>query len=230
MVADSLWEITANQPLEGEDNHHVKPYKRRRGTGQMVCQAMKLKDLLLSKNKNRFYIMHLSYGNEEGIEKETRLRKLWDFSLRKNLIGLDLTNYVKDDWPKARNSARKSLIDNHLQVWIGQFDKFCTKMCSDSMEIGDIVLILEGLSDLLGVVEVTTGHRYQPELAESRGSGFFDHVREVSWHPEGRKFDFDERREIPIIEGFVNTLAIVKMGTTRWSTLTPIEMRLNLFH
>lgn len=203
---------------------HVKPYKRPKGNRANGASSMKLKTLLLSKNKNRFYLMHLSYGKEDN-EKATRLRNLWDFSLRKNLIGLDLTNYVKGDWPRVRNSARKSLIDHHLQGWIGQFDKFCTKMCSDSMEIGDIVLILEGQRHLLGVAEVTTGHKYQPELAESRGGDFFDHVRGVSWHSEGRKFDFDERLEIPTIEGFVNTLDIVKMGTTRWSTLTPIEMR-----
>lgn len=58
----------------------------------MKCWIMKLEDLLLEKNKDRFYIIHLSYGKDEDGKKKI---DLWDFSTKKNLVGLDLTNYVK---------------------------------------------------------------------------------------------------------------------------------------
>lgn len=49
------------------------------------------------------------------------------------------------------------------------------------MKIGDVVLVLDGWSYLLGIAEVTTKHSYRPELASSRKGAFFDHVREVDW-------------------------------------------------
>jgi hypothetical protein len=179
---------------------------------------MELEDLLLEKNKDHFYIMHLSYGKDEDGKKKI---ELWDFSTKKNLIGLDLTNYVEDDWVKVRTFAAKNLKNDLLGIWTRQFDMFCEDTTDFSMKTGDIVLVLDGWSSLLGIAEVTTKHSYRPELASTRGGAFFDHVREVKWI---KKYSFKERLKIPSVKGFNNTLAIVERGSKRWSRLVTIDV------
>jgi hypothetical protein len=179
---------------------------------------MKLGDLLLEKKKDRFYIMHLSYGKEEDGTKKI---ELWDFSTKKNLISLDLTNYVEDDWVKVKDTATKKLKNDLLGIWTRQFNMFCENITDFSMKTGDIVLVLDGWSFLLGVAKVTTEHTYRPELASSRGGTFFDHVREVDWI---RKYSFKDRLGIPSVKGFNNTLAVVEQGSKRWSKLVVVDM------
>ena len=113
------------------------------------------------KNKNRFFIMHLSYGQDEGGNRKT---ELWDFSAKNSLIGLDLTNYVEDYWVRVRNSATGKLKNNRLGIWTRQFNMFCEDIADFSRKIGDVVLVLDGWSYLLGIAEVTTKHCMQ-ELA-----------------------------------------------------------------
>lgn len=67
------------------------------------CETLNF--FLREKNKNRFFIMHLSYGQDEGGNRKT---ELWDFSAKNSLIGLDLTNYVEDYWVRVRNSATEN--------------------------------------------------------------------------------------------------------------------------
>lgn len=184
----------------------------------MKCWIMKLKDLLLEKNKDRFYIMHLSYGEDEDGKKKI---ELWNFSTKKNLIGLDLTNYVEDDWVKVRDAAAEKLKKDRLGIWTRQFDMFCEGTTDFSLKTGDIVLVLDGWNFLLGIAEVATRHTYRPELASSRRGAFFDHVREVKWI---RKYGFEDRLEIPSVKGFDNTLAIVEQGSKRWSRLAAVDV------
>jgi hypothetical protein len=179
---------------------------------------MKYADLLLKENRNRFYIMHLSYGYDEDKDKDI---DLWKFAVKRNLIGLDLINYVKDDWPRVRNSAAKSLKTARLGIWTRQFDMFCENMADFSMMKEDLVLVLEGWSHLLGVARVKSDHSYRAKLASGRGGVFFDHVREVEWI---KQHDFEDRPRIPSVEGFNNTLSIVEKSSNRWSKLGAIPI------
>jgi len=178
---------------------------------------MKLLNLLNEKKKTRFYIMHLSYGQKENGDKNM---ELWNFSVKNNLIGLDLVNYVNDDWAKVRDSVIEALKRDFLYVWIWQFDTFCKGMIPYSMDVGDIVLILDGFSLILGIAQVMSDHNYRPEL----GGRFFDHIRVVNWEKKG---GYDNPLEISPVKGFVNTLSIVeKEGrySKRWSQLVKVEL------
>jgi hypothetical protein len=110
---------------------------------------MKLDELLSALGKDYFYIMHLSYG---GSEK----KRLWDYAVDKQVIGLDLPRDVTDNWSKIRQSAVKILKSG----WINQFDMFCYEM-----GVGDIVVVLEGQEHVLGTASlVENRHRYCKKL------------------------------------------------------------------
>lgn len=179
---------------------------------------MKLQDLLSKQKKTRFYIMHLSYGQEEDGDKK---KELWGFSEKKRLIGLDLVDYVDGSWPIVKDSVIEALRRDFLYVWIWQFDTFCKGMSPSSMDRGDIVLVLDGFSSILGIAQVTSDHDYRPALASKRGGNFFDHVRQVKWMYD---YGYDKPLEIPALKGFVNTLGIVEKDSKRWSQLINIEL------
>jgi len=68
---------------------------------------------------------------------------------------------------KSKESAIKKLRSG----WIDQFDKFCYEM-----EIGDIVIVLDGQKYVLGVASITKNqHEYSKKLREE--GSFFDHIR-----------------------------------------------------
>jgi hypothetical protein len=166
---------------------------------------MKLEALLSEKEKEYFYIMHLSYN---GRERE----RLWNHAKEKNLIGLDYPDVVTDDWIKVREAAKGSL----PKIWVRQFDIFCKEM-----RVGDIVLVLNGWDSLLGIAEITgRRHRYDKKLSD-KGT-FFDHVREVQWI---RKYEYTDRLTLPQpIKGFNNTLFKVKPYTRRWLILMNLNV------
>jgi hypothetical protein len=168
-----------------------------------VVWIMKLADLLSSRKKDYFYIMHLSYN---GGERE----RLWNYAREHNLIGLDLPDDVTDDWIKVREKVKGSIPN----IWVRQFDIFCNEMA-----VGDIVLILSGWDSLLGIAEITErNHRYDISLSGKEFTGFFDHIRRVRWI---REYEYTNR--LPLsqpIEGFNNTLSKVKSSSRRWSHLT----------
>jgi len=167
---------------------------------------MRLDELLSEKGKNYFYIMHLSYG-EGSIENRKRL---WNYAKENNVIGLDYPGVVTDDWSRTPEEMRRLL----PPIWRKQFDMFCNEM-----EIGDIVVILEGWLSLLGIAEVLKRHEYRRELSETRK--FFDHVREVRWL---KKYDFGEHPRLPNpVKGFLNTIHRVEHGTNRWRILSTID-------
>ena len=167
---------------------------------------MRLDELLSGKGKNYFYIMHLSYG--EG-RKENR-KPLWNYAKENNIIGLDYSSVVTDDWIRTPEETRRRL----PAIWRKQFDMFCSEMV-----IGDIVVILEGWLSLLGIAEVLSRYTYRGELSETET--FFDHVREVRWLKE---YDFGEHPRLPTpVKGFLNTIYRVERGTNRWRILSTID-------
>jgi len=210
-------------PLTNEDYRSYKPKKTTKGaksTGneedelpeqrvfdeQGHVRMQTIGELLDRKNKNRFYIMHLSYG-VEGYREEC-----WQFATEYNLIGLSHKR-VNDDWPKIRDKIKDSIDPG----WVGQFDCFCEHMKKNSMDIGDLVLILWGQSHLLGIAEITGDHDYSEEYADV----FFDHIRPVSWIVE---YDYEKRIEIPQMKGFKNTLNLVKKNSERWFKLIQVKL------
>lgn len=172
--------------------------------------SLEFKDLLWE--KNRFYLMHLSYGYK------TRRRELWNFAREKRIIGLDNSG-VNGDWPLVRDEAAKNL----PTPWPLQFDMLCENMHPKSMKEGDIVVVMAGVDYVLGIGVVAGPHRYKKEYrSENR---FFDHIRPVEWILD---YSFDERREIPRVHGFNNTLSWVKKDQdqfSRWTLFSKLSFK-----
>ncbi|MEM2506001.1 MAG: hypothetical protein QXF61_03020 [Nitrososphaeria archaeon] len=166
---------------------------------------MKLKDLLNSKGKNHFYIVHLSYN---GKNRE----KLWNFAKENSLIGLDLPGIVYDDWLKIRNSVARRV----SKTWIRQFDTFCTEM-----QVGDVVIVLNGWDSVLGVAEITRDrHEYNRIFSDKQI--FFDHIRKVKWLKTN---EYNARQKLPTqLKGFNNTLSKVTPKSKRWELLTNLDV------
>ena len=166
---------------------------------------MKFENLLSDRGKDYFYIMHLSYNG-------SKRRELWNYAKENNIIGLDASRIVRDDWTKVRHSAKRLLPD----IWVRQFDTFCSEM-----RRGDIVLALKGWDSLLGVAEITQRHHiYNRQLSATEK--FFDHIRQVKWI---RKYEYDYRQILSKpLEGFNNTLSIVTRSSPRWSILTNLTI------
>jgi len=166
---------------------------------------VKLDEFLFKTSKDYFYIMHLSYNGHEKI-------RLWNYAKEKKLIGLDVPGIVTNDWSKTRELVKHRL----SEIWIRQFDLFCKEM-----QIGDIVLVLNGWDFLLGVAEIASDdYQYNKEL--SAGHIFFDHVRDVNWI---FKFDYDKSPKLPHrLYGFNNTLSKVESNTERWRDLIDLDI------
>lgn len=166
---------------------------------------MKLRDLLISKGKNYFYIMHLSYNSKN---KE----KLWNFAKENSLIGLDVPGIVYDDWLKIRNSVMRML----SKTWIRQFDTFCSEM-----QVGDIVIVLNGWDSVLGIAEIIKNrHGYNRKFSAKQI--FFDHIRKVKWL---KTYEYDARQKLPTqLKGFNNTLSKITPKSTRWELLTQLDI------
>lgn len=162
-------------------------------------------ELLNRYKKNRFYIMHLSYG------KEGHREECWQYATKHDVIGLS-NSLVDGDWAELRDGI-KHYIDS---TWIGQFDRFCENMSRNSMEIGDFVFILWGQSYLLGIAEIVGNHEYSEEYGEE----FFDHIRPVRWIVE---YDHENKIKIPKMDGFVNTLDLVRKNSQRWFKLNKVR-------
>jgi len=164
---------------------------------------VKIADLLFTRKKDYFYIMHLSYNGDER-------ERLWNYAREHNLIGLDLPDDVTDDWIKVREKVKRSIPN----IWVRQFDMFCNEMT-----VGDIVLTFNGWDSLLGIAEIAEcNHQYDRSLSGKELTGFFDHIRRVRWI---REYEYTNR--LPLsqpIEGFNNTLSKVKSNSRRWSYLT----------
>lgn len=161
-----------------------------------------LRTLLAKLDRDHFYIMHLSY---EGEEKE----RLWKYARKNSLIGLS-NSLVTGYWLDVEDQAR-SRLDG---VWIHQFDLFCK-----DMELGDIVLILDGCTRFLGVAQT----KENDARCSSRFSKtFFDHIRYVNWIAA---YDFDRAFLLPHpLDKFSNTLCRVDKGKRFWKELASISI------
>ena len=170
---------------------------------------MKLGNVLLAPEKNFFYIMHLSYGGPKG-ERE----RLWNYAKDHNIIGLDYPDIVRDDWVKVRESVKRLL----PKIWIRQFDIFCHEM-----QVGDIVVALNGWDSLLGIAEIAKPmYKFDRKLSGSETSGFFDHIRQVDWT---KKREYANRLTLPQpIRGFNNTLSKVTPNSQRWSIFANVDI------
>jgi hypothetical protein len=164
---------------------------------------LKVGDLV---QKNRFYIMHLSY---EGCEQE----RFWSFSQKNSLIGLSHP-FVTEDWNANRDFNRKAL----SLTWVKQFDMFYNEMTT-----GDIVLILRGDDSLLGVAEIAEpAHMFDTSLSGTECLPFFEHVRKVKWL---KTCPYDEALKLPAkVKGFVNVLSKVEPQTGRWNILESVDV------
>jgi len=162
---------------------------------------MKLKTLLSDKEKEYFYIMHLSY---EGDDRE----RLWKYGKDKEIIGLS-HNWVDGDWVKVRGSVKNSLSN----TWIRQFDTFCNEMNE-----GDVVLVLKGWDSLLGVAEIK---KQKYEYKKRLKGVFFDHIRDVTWT---REYEFDTRPIPKPVKGFNNTLSKVTPSSKWWPILADLDI------
>jgi len=168
---------------------------------------MKLKDLISKIGRNYFDLMHLSYNNESSREP------LWRYAYDKNRIGLDWGGMNKNWFDIPKRKREKAL----NWFWYRQFELFCENMID-----GDCVLVIEGLSHLLGVGLV--GEPYAPEDVQETTKypeGFFWHVRPIRWLI---KYKYKDR--VPFkVPKFTNTLAYVNDTCRRWAV---VNNKLNL--
>ncbi|MDH5482897.1 MAG: hypothetical protein OEY22_08470 [Candidatus Bathyarchaeota archaeon] len=166
---------------------------------------MKLKEFLFKTSKDYFYIMHLSYNGREKI-------RLWNYAKENKQIGLDSPRIVTNSWNKIREYVKNRL----SKIWVRQFDLFCREM-----QIGDIVLVLDGWDSLLGIAEILNdNYQYKKELSAEHI--FFDHVRDVDWIG---KFEYDKSFHLPRrLNGFNNALSKVEFNTGRWNDLIELDI------
>lgn len=157
--------------------------------------------LLSELKRSHFYIMHLSY---DGEEKE----RLWNYARKNSLIGLSNSS-VTSYWLNVEDRVRSRLDP----MWIYQFDLFCK-----DMELGDIVLVLDGCSRLLGVGQTRENDaRYNSRFSKD----FFDHIRYVDWIVT---YDFDKAVLLPhSLDRFTNTLKRVDKGKRFWKDTISIN-------
>ncbi len=167
---------------------------------------MKITDLL--RGREHFYMMHLSYG------KNYRRKPLWNYARQKKIIGLDHPK-VTGDWPRVKEE-----VNNLSYIWVNQFDMLCENMSSRSMNNGDIVVVMAGLDQVLGIGKVLGPHRY--DVTYSDRQLFFDHIRPVEWIIE---YDYENRNRIPPVRGFSNTLCRIEKNKKRWLLFSKLNFR-----
>lgn len=167
-----------------------------------MSSTIRLYELLSELNRSHFYIMHLSY---EGEDKE----RLWNYARKNSIVGLS-NSHVTGYWLDVENWARDRLDG----TWIYQFDVFCK-----DMELGDIILVLDGCSRLLGVGQVKEN---DARFSKRFSKVFFDHVRYVNWLIT---YDFDKSAPLPNpLDRFTNTLREVEKGKKYWKELAPLQL------
>lgn len=170
---------------------------------------MKLGQLL--KDRDFFYLMHLSYGTGREDDREEH----WNYARRNELIGLDKSE-VDRDWNKLSESRKKS-IRSRFPNWFGHFEVFCNEM-----QKGDLVVVVNGMKSILGVgIILDRRYYYRKELSQK--AIFFDHVRKIRWSLAKK---YDERIFLPKqLRGFRRTLVKVEKGSPFWKKLRNVDFR-----
>jgi len=162
-----------------------------------------LKSLLDKKEKEYFYIMHLSY---DGGCKEP----LWECAKENNVIGLNHCRIIEHDWRTERELVKNCI----SKVWARQLDMFC------ELKKDDIVVVLDGWYYILGIAEKPGECNYNKNLSncEDYNGGFFGYTREVEW---AESYEWGKRCRLSNpVRGFNNTLNIVNKDTKWWTSLT----------
>ena len=149
---------------------------------------------------DHFYLMHLSYGDRSSREP------LWNFAKRHRLIGLSFRG-IDRRWDVVSDAKRLAL----TSTWRYHFEKF------SSMEQGDVVLVINGQTDVLGVACVTGEYEHKEGLSDD----FFSHVRRVKWL---QSYDWADRKPAKV-GGFRNTILRIEDGSPFWR-LTKVNLNL----
>jgi len=154
--------------------------------------AFTIRELLRKIGKEYFYLMHLSW---EGRDRE----RLWNFAVKKRVIGLDLYSPVNVNrrWDQFPERQKKEV----GRKWRTQFELFA-KMQND-----DCVLVFSGKTHLLGI-----GLAKDPYLFKPKFSAFFRHIRNVNWL---LKYDWQDRIYFPL-RAFSNTISYVDESSRYW--------------
>ena len=167
--------------------------------------------MLVEENKDHFFLMHLSYGRDKPQRK-----RLWEYALKNHVIGLDQKT-VTENWTTLNKSKRNKT----NRYWKGQFNNFCEKM-----DKGDYVVILNGISSILGIAKVTEkNHRYIRSLRgfnESNPNRFFDHIRTVKWILQ-YPWSGQPLSQVLVFNGTLNRVWPAS-PTQRWKVLTKLQV------
>jgi predicted Mrr-cat superfamily restriction endonuclease len=147
---------------------------------------------------DRFFLMHLSYGRGETYRKA-----LWEFAIKKNVIGLDLDNIINKRFDKYTDKELKELVrvGRITKRWLGQFNLFC-----HGMKKGDLVIIMAGENRILGVCRVGN---YRFNKSRMYYKEFFRHIRRVEWLYR-RDFNNPVKFEMPKGYRFTNTIRLIR--------------------
>ena len=133
--------------------------------------------------------MHLSWGKASN---EVKRKELWDYATTNGLIGIDCNNPdVNVRWAEFSRGQR-AVMSAH---WRRHFDLF------SAMQIGDCVVVANGVTELLGIGVVKGSYEFNGKLG-----AFFRHVRRVDWILQHQ---WGNRLRLPIhywFQGFQNTI------------------------
>lgn len=140
---------------------------------------------------------------------------MWTFARQKKVIGLD-NSAVDNDWTLIREEAKNRVSGS----WRNQFDIFCENLSPQSMDNGDIVVIMAGKDYVLGIGKVVGPHWYN--LSYRKQELFFDHARPVEWILE---YDYENRRPIPRIEKFERTLFCIEPSDDLWDSFSELSFK-----
>jgi hypothetical protein len=151
---------------------------------------------------DRFFLMHLSYGLGETYRKD-----LWEFAIKKNVIGLDYKNEycnINKRFDKYTNKELEKLVEKGriTKRWLGQFNLFCHEM-----KKGDLVIIMAGENRILGVCRVVGNYRFNK--SRMYDEEFFRHIRRVEWLYR-RDFNNPVKFEMPKGNRFTNTIRLIR--------------------
>ena len=175
--------------VASEASHAVIGRRKKR----KVLPASTLKQTLNQLGRDHFYLMHLSYGQSDRADR----RPLWEFARKHRLIGMD-RGIIDRPWPETSGRVRMEL----TPTWRYQFQAF------SSMQPDDCVMIVDGITDLLGVARVTGAYEFKSKLYDD----FYRHVRKVEWLVA---YNYDKRKPDEF-GGFLSTLVRVEEGSPFW--------------
>ena len=165
----------------------------------MSGSSLTLKDVLARTGRSYCFLMHLSWGKASN---EVKRKELWDYATTNGLIGIDCNNPdVNVRWAEFSRGQR-AVMSAH---WRRHFDLF------SAMQIGDCVVVANGVTELLGIGVVKGSYEFNGKLG-----AFFRHVRRVDWILQHQ---WGNRLRLPIhywFQGFQNTIQRIDNNSDYW--------------